>query len=174
MDVCHDNTVRLNLPITLYDWMHAPPICIVHEEYFGNLLNGPNCQKLMEDKNLRAMAAFLPKELEPFVTALWALKDLKHNVFSTRRLNRDVVPTENGFSTVWESKIDKFVAAFEVLRIPEFPKYHVIKCHVKEFIKINKDSLGRFSEVRMYTYVCMNRPLQILLIDVCTCHCIYM
>ena len=150
VDVCHEKTVQLNLQVPLYDWLHAPPRCIVHEEYFGNLLNGPNCQKVMEDKNLRAMAAYLPKELEKYVVALWALKALKHEVFSTRKLNRSVVSTATGFQTFWESKIDNFVVAFEALGIPEFPKYHMIKCHVKEFIAISKDSLGYYSEVCDY------------------------
>ena len=33
---------------TLYEWLHQSPRNVVHEEYYGKMLNGPNCNKVLK------------------------------------------------------------------------------------------------------------------------------
>ena len=59
--------------MTLYEWLHQNPRNVVQEDYYGNMLNGPNCDKVLKSSTLQAMMDFLPPNLHKFVTALRAL-----------------------------------------------------------------------------------------------------
>ena len=59
--------------MTLYEWLHQSPRNVVQEDYYGNMLNGPNCDKVLKSSTLQAMMDFLPPNLHKFVTALRSL-----------------------------------------------------------------------------------------------------
>ena len=57
--------------------LETSPRNVVHEDYYGNMLNGPNCDKVLKRQTLMDMYDFLPQELHKYLTALRALDTLK-------------------------------------------------------------------------------------------------
>ena len=55
------------LHLTLYQWLHQSPRNVVHEDYYGSMLNGPNCDKVLKRQTLMDMYDFLPPELHKYV-----------------------------------------------------------------------------------------------------------
>ena len=58
------------MEFTLYEWLHQSPRNVVHEDYYGNMLNGPNCEKVLRPETLRAMFEYVLEDLHKYVYAL--------------------------------------------------------------------------------------------------------
>ena len=84
IDVLHEEMAELKdqdmIEMTLYEWLHISPRNVVREEYYGNMLNGPNCDKVLRKETLQAMMEFLPEDLQKYVVALKALNKMKRPV----------------------------------------------------------------------------------------------
>ena len=147
IDVLHEETAELKdqdmIEMTLYEWLHISPRNVVREEYYGNMLNGPNCDKVLRKETLQAMMEFLPEDLQKFVIALKALNKMKKACFSTRPLDWTVGAD---WEFKWKSSIDGYVSAFLDLGIQRFPKFHIVEKHVAEFIEFTRQPLGNFSK----------------------------
>ena len=113
IDVLHEETAELKdqdmIEMTLYEWLHISPRNVVREEYYGNMLNGPNCDKVLRKETLQAMMEFLPEDLQKFVIALKALNKIKKACFSTRPLDWTVGAD---WEFKWKSSIDGYVSNF--------------------------------------------------------------
>ena len=74
VDVLHLETVERkelgDMEFTLYEWLHQSPRNVVHVDYYGNMLNGPNCEKVLRPETLRAMFEYVPEDLHKYVYAL--------------------------------------------------------------------------------------------------------
>ena len=74
VDVLHLETVERkelgDMEFTLYEWLHQSPRNVIHEDYYGNMLNGPNCEKVLRPETLRAMFEYVPEDLHKYVYAL--------------------------------------------------------------------------------------------------------
>ena len=97
----------------------------------------------MSDKNLRELMEYLPENLKKYGLTLRAFKLLSSSCFGMF-LDQGVGPD---FKFNWERHHDNFIQNFEALEISEFPKFHILKKHVKQFIMMKRQSLGRYSEV---------------------------
>ena len=131
---------------TLYRFLWEPPICIVKKDYHGGKLNGPNCNKILEDNVLQQLADFLPQEEEfqQYVVTLKAMKNLKKSCFSSKKLDTSIGAS---FEYKWKEHHQKFVDAYSGLNLGKFPKFHIVETHVPEFITWQAHGLGRYSEV---------------------------
>ena len=86
------------LHLTLYQWLHQSPRNVVHEDYYGNMLNGPNCDKVLKRQTLMDMYDFLPPELHKYVNALRALDTLKKaKIIQKRSLKFELSHLHNYF-----------------------------------------------------------------------------
>ena len=99
IDACNEETEGLKsngeMAMTLYEWLHQSPRNVVQEDYYGNMLNGPNCDKVLKSSTLQAMMDFLPPNLHKFVTALRAL-DKVPSIIDT-----NLKGTEEGIPKMW-------------------------------------------------------------------------
>ena len=123
---------RKYVKMTAYEWARKPPRSIVHEKYFGNKLNGPNCDNL--HKYAGELTQFLPNEMKKFGIALSSFGKVKKACFG-------MVLDDN-----WEQVLEEFLNSYDALGIGYTPKCHVLAVHVAQFIKATGSSLGKFTE----------------------------
>ena len=110
---------------TLYRFLWAPPICIVKKDYHGGKLDGPNCNKILEDNVLQQLADFLPQEEEfqQYVVTLKAMRGLKKSCFSSHKLDTSIGAS---FEFKWKEHHQKFIDAYSGLNLEKFPKFHIV------------------------------------------------
>ena len=49
--------------MTLYEWLHQSPRNVVQEDYYGNMLNGPNWDKVFEELNFTSHDGFTGEKI---------------------------------------------------------------------------------------------------------------
>ena len=71
--------------------------------------------------------------------ALQAFKKVKHNCFSSKKLDHDIILSDDGYKKVWQHSIDKFMTCFNSLGIKKFPKLHILEvCIYRKLIRFTR------------------------------------